>query len=305
MKNLLKDDRYKVFFAILCATGWSLAYPFIKIGYQGFGIKGNDLGGKILFAGIRFFIAGILVSFICIFKGKKLNIKNKKDYGWLILLALVNTTLHYMFAYIGLGNNSSGRSTILDSLGGFFLIALSTLFFKDDKMTLRKALGSGLGVLGIVIINIDFSGHFFDNITFAGDGMILLNALCAGFGGIITRIVSRKMNILAATGHSMTIGGACLIATGMVIGKKNPWNINFTNILVLILLILISAVCFAIYNALLKYHPISEIAIYNALIPVLGVIFATLFLGESLKWQYFIAVILVAFGIRIVNGKNR
>ena len=72
-------------------------------------------------------------------------------------------------------------------------------------------------------------------------------------------------------------------------------------ILVLIALIMISAVCFAIYNELIAYHPISKIAIYNALIPVLGVIFAALLLKEELKWQYFIAVMMVAGGIYFVN----
>ena len=68
---------------------------------------------------------------------------------------------------------------------------------------------------------------------------------------------------------------------------------------------MISAVCFAIYNELIAYHHISRITIYNALIPVLGVIFAALLLHEELKWQYLISVILVALGIYIVNRKPR
>ena len=75
-------------------------------------------------------------------------------------------------------------------------------------------------------------------------------------------------------------------------------------ILVLFALIMISALCFAVYNELLAYHPISKIAIYNALIPVLGVIFAALLLNEELKWQYLIAVLLVALGIYLVNMKK-
>lgn len=282
-----------------------MAYPLIKVGYRVFGIASDDIGGKLLFAGVRFFFAGVLVSLLCAARKMPLQIKKKKDYSWLLLLALVNTTLHYMFAYIGLSNNLSGRSTILDSMGGFFLILLSTLFFADDKMTVRKALGCVFGVAGIVLINVDPNGGFFDNITFLGDGMILLNALCAGFGGIITRIVSRKMNIIAATGLSMTAGGALLILTGIIAGPKGAWNLKLGGIIVLIALILISAVCFAIYNALLTFHPISEIAIYNALIPVLGVLFAALFLKEPLKWQYMLSVLLVVIGIHITNVKNK
>ena len=301
MVNILKDSRYKSIPAFFCALGWSLAYPLIKIGYRQFGIAPDDLGGKILFAGIRFFLAGALVLAFCLIRKTKCEIKCKKDYLWLILFAAVNTTLHYMFAYIGLGYNPSARSTILDSMGGFFLIILSTVIFSDDKISASKIIGCVLGIAGIVSINIQPGENFFENITLRGDGMILLNACCAGFGGIITRVVSKKMNMLNATGLSMLIGGAFLLAIGFAIGTDSVWSFNIKGILVLFALILISAACLGVYNELLAYHPISKIAIYNALIPVLGVIFAALLLKEELKKQYFVAVLMVAVGIYLVN----
>lgn len=304
MKEIIKDSRYKAILAIFCAFGWSLAYPLIKIGYQEFQIGSADLGGKILFAGIRFLFAGVLVWGFCSLKKMKLEIKKKNDLWWLILLAVVNTTLHYMFAYIGLGYNPSARSTILDSMGGFFLIILSTMIFSDDKISVSKVMGCVLGIAGIVAINIQPGADFFENITFRGDGMILLNAGCAALGGIITRVASKKMNMMQATGQGMMIGGALLMVTGLVIGTNSPWSMTMKGILVLIALIMISAVCFAIYNELIAYHPISKIAIYNALIPVLGVIFAALLLKEELKWQYFIAVMMVAGGIYFVNRQR-
>ena len=227
--------------------------------------------------------------------------QNKTDASWLLLLAIVNTTLHYMFAYIGLGYNASARSTILDSMGGFFLIILSVLIFADDKLTLPKLAGCALGIAGIISINMEPGVNYFSNITFLGDGMILLNAFCAALGGVITRVVSKKMNIMCATGLSMLIGGVFLLITGFLIGTDHAWTWTLKGVIVLLILILISAVCFAVYNELLACYPISKIAIYNALIPVLGVIFASLLLHEELKWQYFLAVVMVACGIWLVN----
>lgn len=301
--SIFQDKRMKVFLAVFVMIGWSLAYPLIKLGYQEFQIDGTDLGGKILFAGVRFFMAGTAVTLYCHFKIIKSDITTSGDIGWLVLLGIVNTALHYMFAYIGLGYNSSARSTILDSMGGFILILLSTLIFPDDRMNWRKALGIILGVAGIISINIQPGADFFSDITFMGDGMILLNACCTAFGGLITRVVSRRMNITRATGYSMQIGGALLLLTSLVIRPRTAWVFTPKGIFILLCLITISAVCFAIYNALLSYHPISEIAIYNALIPVLGVIFAALLLHEELRLQYIIAVILVAIGIHVVNKR--
>lgn len=304
MEKIFQDSKYKSILAIFCALGWSLAYPLIKIGYQEFQVISTDLGGKIIFAGIRFFFAGLVVLLFCLFQNREIEMKSKKDILWLFLLAVVNTTLHYMFAYIGLGYNASARSTILDSMGGFFLIILSTLIFSDDKISTYKILGCVLGIAGIVAINIQPGESFLSDITFMGDGMILLNAVCSALGGIITRVVSKKMNIMQATGQSMLVGGMLLLLIGFVIGTESVWKLTTKGILVLMALIMISALCFAVYNELLAYHPISKIAIYNALIPVLGVIFAALLLNEELKWQYLIAVMLVALGIYLVNMKK-
>ena len=304
MEEIFKNSRYKSILAIFCAFGWSLAYPLIKIGYQEFQIGSSDLGGKILFAGIRFLFAGMLVRGFCCFKKIRLELKKTNDLFWLVLLAVVNISLHYMFAYIGLGYNPSARSTILDSMGGFLLIILSTIIFSDDKISVSKFIGCVLGIAGIVAINIQPGADFFENITFRGDGMILLNATCAALGGIITRVASKKMNMMQATGQSMMIGGVLLLIVGLIIGTNGIWSFSIKGVPVLAGLVMISAVCFAVYNELLAYHPISKIAIYNALIPVLGVIFASLLLKEELKWQYFIAVMMVGCGIYLVNMKE-
>lgn len=302
--KIIKDSRYKSVLAVFCALGWSLAYPLIKIGYQEFQIGSGDLGGKILFAGIRFFFAGIMVLGLCCIRKIKLDVQKKHDLWWLLALAIVNTTLHYMFAYIGLGYNTSARSTILDSMGGFFLIILSTIVFSDDRMSLSKMMGCVLGLTGIIAINVQPGVDFFEDVSLQGDGMILLNACCAAIGGIITRVVSKKMNIIQATGQSMMLGGGLLLIIGCLVGSQSIWHISVKGVIVLFALILISAVCFAIYNELLAHYPISNIAIYNALIPVLGVIFAALLLHEKLRWQYFLAVVMVACGICLVNKSD-
>ena len=62
VSSIFENKRYKSILAIICATGWSMAYPLIKVGYGLFRIASDDLGGKLLFAGIRFFFAGLFVN---------------------------------------------------------------------------------------------------------------------------------------------------------------------------------------------------------------------------------------------------
>lgn len=47
--------------ACLCCALWGSAFPCVKIGYQLFAIDSSDTATILLFAGVRFFLAGVLV----------------------------------------------------------------------------------------------------------------------------------------------------------------------------------------------------------------------------------------------------
>ena len=60
-KHLLQQTGAVWFFAMVCCFLWGSAFPCIKIGYALFGIDSADTASQILFAGLRFTLAGVLV----------------------------------------------------------------------------------------------------------------------------------------------------------------------------------------------------------------------------------------------------
>ena len=94
----MKNNGVKlVFIAVLCCLLWGSAFPCIKIGYQLFEIPANDSMSQILFAGIRFTIAGILV----ILAGSALQGQflkpSKAAVGKVLKLCMFQTVLQYVF----------------------------------------------------------------------------------------------------------------------------------------------------------------------------------------------------------------
>ena len=305
MNVSVKSKKWLPVLALMCSVLWALAYPLIKLGYRELNIATDDLGSKVLFAGVRFLFAGALVLLITGAVNHTEKKISKSAWGWLLLFAIVNTSLHYLFSYIGLGYIPSARGTIIDSMGSFLLIILSCIVFSDDRMGWNKVLGCVLGFSGIVIMNVEPGKFMLENISFLGDGMILLNAVFAAFGGVVGRIVSRKMDMTLATGISMAIGGGILCIVGLSIGVAQPWHMSAAGVTIIVALTLISAISFSIYNSLIANHPISTVAIYNAFIPVFGVGFSSLILGEQFMLKYLIAGVLVALGIVAVNRKSK
>ncbi len=300
-KNRFTQQPFVGLLATLTALTWAFAFPLIKIGFQTLEISADDTGTKTLFAGIRFFVAGMVTLAVAKLSSEKSASPDKKTVGLLFLFAVVNTALHYFFFYIGLSHLSGARSAIIDSSGTFFLIILACIFFKNEKMTFRKTIGCLSGFLGILVINMKFGSVVSpEAFSLSGDGMLFLSAVCSAFGGILTRIVTQKIAPLTATGLSLGVGGLLLIVAGIVMGGHfSKWNVF--GCMILLLLVGVSAVGFSLYNKLISCNPVGKIAIFNALIPVFGAILSCLILGEPFQIKYILSALLVFSGIYIIN----
>ena len=297
-ENIFTKRGFVWFFALLAAFTWAFAFPLIKLGFASFGITAGDAGSKTLFAGIRFIISGLIV--LAIAKGMKRSFSTGSgaDLRWLLLFSLVNTGFHYFFFYMGLANTTGSRSSILDASSTFIMIILACVFFKGEKMTLRKAIGCVCGFSGILLINA--GGGDSGSFTLAGDGMILLSALSSAFGGILTRVVTRKVDPVFATGFSLFAGGVMLTAAGLIMGGSLP-TVTWHGIFILALLVAVSSIGFSLFNQLICYNPVGEIAIFNSFIPIFGTILSCILLGEQFRITYLLAGLLVVAGVMIIN----
>ena len=300
--SIFQRPVWVVVFALIAAIAWGWAFPLIKVGFSAFGITADMTGSKMLFAGIRFAVAGLIVLSVARSSGRSFKTSKLIDWRFILAFALMNTTLHYFFFYVGMSYSEGSRAAILNSLSTFLVVLLACACFKSDKLTSRKILGCTVGFSGILALNLGGakSGQF----TWLGDGMIILNAICGACANLMTRGLSRRIDVFVGTGYSLTIGGLLLIVPGLAFGGTLP-NVNMLGIVCLILLIAISAIGFALYNKLLSCNPVGKVAIYNSLIPIVGAVTSCLCLGESFHLKYAFAGGLATLGIYIINkGKN-
>lgn len=296
--SIFQRPVWVVIFSLTAALAWGWAYPLIKLGFAEFGIEQSMTGSKILFAGIRFTLSGLIVLAIAAGTGRRFQTTKRGAWSYILLFALLNTTFHYACFYIGLSYSEGARAAILNSMGTFLLVLLACLCFKSDKFTARKIVGCVVGFVGVLILNVGSSrsGQF----TFMGDGMIMLNAMCSALAGLLTRGLSRRVDVFVGTGYGLALGGALLIVPGILMGGTLP-HITASGIVILLLLIGISSLGFTLYNKLISCNPVGKVAIFNSLIPAVGAITSCLCLNEPFYWKYFVAILLAMAGIFIIN----
>lgn len=297
-KPFLKNKFAAYGVALLCTLLWGTAFPFIKLGYSVFEIDGNDIGAKLLFAGLRFTLAGIMVLVFSSVVQKKFVMLSKNDIMPVSLLGIVQTAAQYIFTYIGIGFTSGTNTSIITACSSFFTVLFVPLFIKSDRLTLLKIAGCVFGFAGVIVINI--SGTISTN-TFFGDSMILLSTISAAAANIISKKVAQNRNPLAVTAYQLLAGGIILVLCGIICGG----NLNFYNLnclWILLWLAFVSAAAFSMWTALLKYHPVSKISVFNLLIPVFGTVLSGILLGENVfKLTTLVSLVLISVGIIVVN----
>ena len=289
--------------AILANLLWGSAAPTIKTGYRIFEIFSEDIPSIILFAGTRFFIAGVLTVIIGSIINGKLLIPGKSALPKICVLASFQTILQYIFFYIGCANATGSKATILSSTSSFISILISSLIFRHEKLTLRKIFGCMVGFAGVVLVNIKTGAGIDLDMSLVGEGFIVISTCAFAMSTAATKQYSKTENPVMLCGYQFILGGAVMVIAAIMLGGKLIYP-GPAGIALLLYLAMVSAVAFSINSTLIKYNPVSRISVFAFFNPIFGVTLSMIILNESTQEfgiKGIIALLLVCLGVFIVN----
>jgi drug/metabolite transporter (DMT)-like permease len=297
------DRRVVVLLATFCCLLWGSAYPAIKNGYALFGIAAADIPAKMLFAGYRFVFAGLLLLILAVLMRRNVFVLNPRNLMSTSLLGLTQTSLQYVFFYIGLAYTTGVKSSIMNATGAFFSVLMAHFIYRDDRLNINKAAGCLIGFAGVMTVN--FSSDLLDlRFTLLGEGFVVIAAFLLSAATIYGKKLSQTMDSIVLTGHQLFIGGLALLAAGYATGGElDDFTLESTALLGY--MAALSSASFALWTTLLKYNRVGLVTVFNFLIPVFGAALSAIFLGESLfEWKNVVALALVCVGIRLVTRER-
>ena len=291
-----------VILAIVCNCLWGSAFPFIKMGYRLFAIDSADTASILCFAGVRFMLAAVLV-WLC---GLALNRRPlPMPKGWVLAqccgLGLWQTALQYFFYYSAAAALTGAMGGILNSTQSFLGVILAHFVYgKADRMTRSKALGCVLGFGGVLVATLGDHGGG------SAWGMIamLTASVIFAFAGPWNKSVTQKADSFSVCCINLGVGGLALAVAGFAMGGHLAPQ-SAAGLPVLLFLAFISGAGYVLWALLMKNNPVSRIAVFGLLIPVITVLLSALLNGETLMdWRYLAALVLVCAGICLVNRRT-
>ena len=278
--------------ACVCCLLWGSAIPLIKTGYRLMQVDSADTASQIVFAGVRFALAGILVLIFASISERKVMIPDRTILKYAVPVCLAQTVCQYFFFYIGVAHTSGVKGAIITGLGNFIAILLSCFIFRKERMTGRKMIGCILGFAGFKL---------------TGEGFILIAQFSYGMSTVLINIFSRKVSPVILSGTQFTMGGIVLFLIGKIMGG-HLGVVNAAGIGIIFYLAMVSAVAYTLWSVLLAWNDVSRVAIFGFVNPLFSVILSALVLGEvrqAFNIGSLIALFLVCVGIYVVNRKDK
>ena len=280
------ENKYWILITIIGAV-WGSAFMFIKIATP-------ELG-PIALVNIRLAVAGLIfIPFLLQQKYLKHFRSNLKN---ILVLSVINTALPFsLFAYASL-ESISNMLSILNGTTAIMAVVISTIWLKI-RLNFFQIMGVFIGLFGIVVLANP------DNVYISMKATIfcLSAAFCYALSANYIQKFAYKTNTIVLIGWSLVIASVLLLPITFF---NLPSQLPSNNVIfsILWLGVISTGVAFLGYVRLIEKVGAVKTATVAYFIPVFGVIWGYVFLGEPITLQILIGMILILIGIVFTNKR--
>ena len=289
-------DVRAVLVLIACCACWGVNQAAIKIANAGI--------SPTLQVGLRSVFAGVLVLAWAQLRGVRLF--GRDGTLWPGMLAGLMFAAEFMVLYVGLDLTTASRGVVLLYLSPFVVAAGAHYLIPGDRLTLLKVVGLTAALAGLAVA-VGESFTVPGRPTLAGDLLCLLAAVLWGATTVLIRTTALKSAAPEKTLlYQLFVSGVVLPPLSVVMGE--PGIGDLTPAVLLAFAYTAIVVAFISYIAwfwLVRNYPPTRVTAFTFLSPVFGVIAGNLMLGEPFTPSLAAALLLIAFGIYLVNRPAR
>ncbi|QLY82105.1 DMT family transporter [Clostridium intestinale] len=282
------------FTALITNIIFGLSFLFTK--------KALMVSNPITLVAFRFLLAFIIMSLLIAFKVIKVNYKNK-PMKWLIVLAIIEPIIYFIFETYGLQRTSS-------SLGGLMIalipivVTILAIYFLNEKPSRKQVLSIILSVSGVVLI-ILMDGSKNSGNSILGVLFLSVAVFSAAFFNIIARKISKHFTAIEVTYFMMFLGAIFFnivsvsnhILNGSLSNYFEPLKSSSFVLSILYLGILSSIVAYFLANFTLSKMEASKSAIFANISTIVSIIAGVIFLKENFHLYHTIGSAMILMGV--------
>lgn len=238
----------------------------------------------------------------------------RKDNLYFALAGLTGVVLYQFFENVAISYTAASNVSVIVAICPLFTAIVAQIFLKEKHITPFFIAGFVISIIGVALVSLNGKGNL--SISPKGDFLALLSSICWGFYSLFVSIInSRKYDPICSTRRVFFFAVIFMIPlviygnlTGSVdlsaavnsarFGKFVNWmNLCFLGVFA-------SSLCFSAWNK--ACNLLGTIRVSNGLylIPVVTIIFARIFLNETITWMGAAGALITIAGLFLSSYKK-
>ena len=210
----------------------------------------------------------------------------------------MNASVPFTLLPYGLITLPSNIGVIILSANPFLALVLAHFFTLDEKLSLRKVIGSIIGFSGVVFaVGVEI---------FVSDWDSLISAIAIYVGAssyVISNLIIRRISHLPSdmvTMNTLFWGSIWLLPLVLIYGNLQEIEFSYIPVFAIIYLgVIPTGLAFSLRQVLIRNAGSTFMMQVGYIIPIFGVFYGWLFLDEKIGYSLIISVLLVVMGIGI------
>ena len=252
---------------------------------------------------LRFGQGGLILFLYLFFSSRDLLRIQLRDLPILIILGAILFAIFPLTFNVSLSLTEASRGALMLATTPIWsaLLARTT---KKERLNFRQIAGILLTLFGIVIVlaqkGLNWEGSAR---SLAGDGFMLVTALCAAVYGVLAKRILVRHTALTVTTYTMLFGTLLLFPAALVEGLPRELVQINTKLVILILFLGIfgGALGYYLWTFALSRLTPTQVAVYINVNPMVATILAAILLTEKLTGIFGVGFVVVVLGVLLVN----
>jgi drug/metabolite transporter (DMT)-like permease len=257
----------------------------------------------LLFGGIRFLCAGVLLGLTTLALGNRFNL-DAAEWRHMFVVAVGNVVIANGATNIAMQHVASNTTAILNASAALWIALLATRGRRAHAIDRKTLTGLIVGFAGTLLIIWPRDGFVANH--FGYQVLILVAVFSWSASTVYIRNAHSKLDVLTFTAVQMTLGGLMLTGAGVATGELADWNWSKTGLIAMgYLTLLSSCLAYTAFAWLAKNTTPAMVGTYSYVNPAIAAVLGWWILDEHLGANQLIGMAVIFAGVALVSWPKK
>jgi drug/metabolite transporter (DMT)-like permease len=228
---------------------------------------------------------------------------DRRVWAAFLVMGLLNNAIPFSLMAWGQLHIETGLTSILNAATAIFGVSAAALFLADERLTARKAIGVGIGFLGVsTAIGLNASKDF--DIRSLGQLAVIGGTISYALAAVWARKTLGHLKPQVAAAGMLT--GASLISLPAAWIIEGPITLSLqpqTCAAITYYAVVATAIAYILYYRVLALAGSGNAMLVTLLVAPVAIVLGAIVLGEALPLRAYIGFAILALGLLILDGR--